>query len=378
MEPLTVLSAVEQVAEHLRRELLRGTLRETMPGVNPLVAELGVGHKTVKAALRMLENEGLLVNQGRGTKRLITLPEDHATPALRVSVLEFLPPDQSDPWIVALRQNLLDNGHNPFFTEKSLTELGMDVRRIARQVERTPADAWVVCSASREVLEWFAQQETPVFSLFGVRGGLPIAGAGPDKASPITEVTRRLIALGHRRISFLCRSQLRLPKPAQGVLAILGELEAAGITTGKFNLPDWEESDEGFKRCLDSLFGGPTPPTALILDEPFLFHAAFHHLARRGLRVPEDISMICTDPDLGFNWCQPSVAHIRWDHRPVVRRIGRWVDNVARGKDDRRQTYTKAEFVDGGTVGGGPKSCGLEVLLLRQWLRRDKWVANSA
>ena len=100
MEPLTVLSAVEQVAEHLRRELLRGTLRETMPGVNPLVAELGVGHKTVKAALRMLENEGLLVNQGRGTKRLITLPEDHATPALRVSVLEFLPPDQSDPWIV--------------------------------------------------------------------------------------------------------------------------------------------------------------------------------------------------------------------------------------------------------------------------------------
>jgi hypothetical protein len=50
-------------------------------------------------------------------------------------------------------------------------------------------------------------------------------------------------------------------------------------------LPDWEESPEGFERCLDSLFGS-TPPTALILDEPFLFNAVFHYLAQRGLRVP--------------------------------------------------------------------------------------------
>ncbi|MEJ6645742.1 MAG: hypothetical protein QNL24_00325 [Akkermansiaceae bacterium] len=33
------------------------------------------------------------------------------------------------------------------------------------------------------------------------------------------------------------------------------------------------------------------------------------------------------------------------------RRTARWAINVARGKDDRCQTLTKAEFVDGGTVG---------------------------
>ena len=60
-----------------------------MPGVNPLVAELGVGHKTVKAALRMLENEGILVNQGRGAQRKIVLPEDHAPPGLRVAILFY-------------------------------------------------------------------------------------------------------------------------------------------------------------------------------------------------------------------------------------------------------------------------------------------------
>jgi DNA-binding GntR family transcriptional regulator len=77
MDSLTVLSAVEQVAEHLRAELLRGGWSGTMPGVNPLVAALGVNHKTVEAALRMLEDEGLLVNQGRGRQRRIALPENN-------------------------------------------------------------------------------------------------------------------------------------------------------------------------------------------------------------------------------------------------------------------------------------------------------------
>jgi DNA-binding transcriptional MocR family regulator len=85
MNPFTALSTAEQVAEHLRAELLRGGVSGTMPGVHPLAAELGVNHKTVKAALRMLEDEGLLVNQGRGVQRCIALPDDHAPPALRAS-----------------------------------------------------------------------------------------------------------------------------------------------------------------------------------------------------------------------------------------------------------------------------------------------------
>ena len=45
------------------------------------------------------------------------------------------------------------------------------------------------------------------------------------------------------------------------------------------------------------------------------------------------------------------IAHIRYDLHLVLRRVVRWADNVARGKDDRRQSHTKAEFVDGGTIG---------------------------
>ncbi len=355
MADFTIFTPSEQVATHLRGELFRGRWSGTIPGVPALAAELGVDRKTAALALAHLENEGLLEGQGTGRQRRIVVPEGgFDAPALRVAILDYDPPEETEQWGLAMRQQLLDQGHSPFFAGKCLLELGMDLRRVARLVKRTPADAWVVCSASREVLEWFARQEAPAFALFGDGSGLPIAGTGPDKVPPLAEATRRLFALGHRRISFLCHRELRLPQPVKGARAILDELEAAGIATGAFNLPDWEHGREDFGRVLDSLFGGPTPPTALILDEAYVFNAGFHHLARRGLRVPEDVSLVCTDPDPTFAWCNPSVAHIRWDSRPVVRRVIRWVNNVARGKDDRSQSFTKAEFVEGGTMGPAP------------------------
>jgi LacI family transcriptional regulator len=226
----------------------------------------------------------------------------------------------------------------------------MDVRRIARMVEAGETDAWVVVGGAREVLEWFAARETPVLALFGRRRGVPVASVGPDKPPALVVITRELIGLGHRRIVLLARRMRRLPLPGAGEQAFLDELAAHGITPGSYHLPDWEESVDGFYARLESLFQ-VTPPTALIIDEVPFFVAVQQFFAGRTIRVPQDVSLICTDASPDFDWCRPTVAHIRWDSHPVVRRVVRWANNVARGKKDLRQTMTLAKFVPGGTIG---------------------------
>ena len=67
--------------------------------------------------------------------------------------------------------------------------------------------------------------------------------------------------------------------------------------------------------------------------------------------APQHVSLVCCEPDPTFDWFEPLVTHICWDSRPLARRIVRWADNVAHGKDDRRASFTKAEFVEGGTIG---------------------------
>ena len=74
-------------------------------------------------------------------------------------------------------------------------------------------------------------------------------------------------------------------------------------------------------------------------------------LLKHHLSVPDDVSIISTDDDVALSRCDPPVACIRWDSRPVVRRIVSWAANVSRGKADFTQTLTPAEFVPGGTVG---------------------------
>ena len=354
MDTITLLSAAEQVAAHLREALLREGSSGTIPGVRTLATDLGVNRKTVERALNQLECEGLLVAQGAGRRRRIVLPEDHAPPALRVAILLYEPQPQTEGWLMESQHLLQEAGHGAFFADKSLLELQMDVKRVSRLVQKTEADAWVVTGGSRQVLEWFAQQETPAFALFGRHKGLSVAGTKPDHVPAFAAATRHLAGLGHRRIALLARTERRLPEPGRAERAFLEALEDHGIQTGSFNLPHWEGSPESLHQCLESLFS-KTPPTALILPEAPMFFAAQQFLGNRSLRVPQDVSLFCADGDRSFEWCRPPVAHIRWDYRPVVRRMVRWVHNVAAGKEDHRQSFTKAEFVEGGTVGPAPE-----------------------
>ena len=131
---------------------------------------------------------------------------------------------------------------------------------------------------------------------------------------------------------------------------MLRELENSGIKTSDFNLPEWQEDKEGFNKIMNSLFK-ITPPTAIIADEAFMYTAVLQYLAEIGLRVPKDVSLICTDNDANFEWCEPSVSHIRWESRPVVRRIVRWANNISLGKKDTRQSAVLSDFVLGGTTG---------------------------
>lgn len=354
MSEFRITSAAEQAADFLRGQILRGRWSGVMPGRHDLAAELGINHKTVEAALSQLEEQGFLVKQGSGRRRRISPLNGKARPpSLRIAILAGMSGDRTQDFMVEMKHRLIEDGHSAFYTEPCLNDLGMDVRRVARLVKRTGVDAWVVVAGSREVLEWLAGQATPVFALFGRRARLRIAGCGPDKPPAYAEATRALLALGHRRIVLLTHALRRLPSPGASEHAFLAELAAAGIPVGNYHLPDWEETPEGFQQRLDSLFQ-LTPPTALILDSNPLFAAAQHFIQRIGLRVPEDVSLVCTDVTRELIWQLPPVSHIRWDSRPIVRRVVNWAANISRGKADVRQTLVSAEFVTGGTIGPAP------------------------
>ena len=352
MRGFRLLSATEQVAGHLREGLQSRRWVDFMPGINRQAAELGVNNKTVELALARLGEEGLLEGQGAGRRRRITgaAVAESGRKQLRVRILLFEEVDRRSASNLEILHQLRAAGHDTDFAGSTLTGLAMNPQRIAKLVKKAAADAWLVIAATRKVSQWFAAQPLPVYALFGSRTGIDVAGGGVNRVSALQAVARRLVGLGHSRIVLLTRSNRRHPRPTQQIRVFLNKLRALGVSIGPYNLPDWEETVDGYHQCLESLFQ-VTPPTALVIDGTPLVIAAQQFLMSRGLRVPEDVSIVGTDPNPAFDWCRQAMSHIHWEPRRLLPSIIRWADSAAQGRKTTHQTLTMGRFIEGATIG---------------------------
>ena len=365
MRPIHRISILDQTAEHLREGIRTGRWHGELPGVLRLAAECDVSKDTMRAALRLLEKEGLL-SEGRAGGRRTVLAADGAVPAkgargkvrsLRVAILLQGPLEkESDPLhqtLSDIRHDLQAAGHTVTFAAKTQEDLRSQPARIAKLVAATPADAWVVVAAPRPVLEFFAAQPLPVIALGGRSFGMDIACCGVNGTPALCTATRRLLALGHRRIVLICDRSWRQPAGGHSAASYAAELAAHGIAADGFSLPDFEPTPAGLRALFESLFH-LTPPTALILETADYAVAALAFLLRRRLSVPHDVSLVCLYPDVALRWCDPPVARLWHDDALIVKRIVRWCRAVARGQVDRQMVLMAAEFEEGGSIGPVP------------------------
>lgn len=356
MKPLRRQPLAEQTAAHLIEAMRAGRWGDTLPGVNALAKAFDVSRETVRAALRLLESNGSLLPGGPGRSRVIAteIPAAREQRKLHIAILLHGPLSEENAEMqrTMLRlQHAIDSaGHVCFFADGYQARLRYDVRKIAQLVKETPADAWVVFAGTGETLEWFSAQPTPAIAFGGRCIGVPIASAGTDITPALAEAMRELIALGHRRIVLISPQNWRKPVPGRIAQVFTAELAECGITTDEYNLPDWEETPEGLQALLNSLFH-VTPPTAIFVVEPAHAVAILAFLGQRGFRVGRDVSLVCMLSDPAFTWRRPPITHFEGNTEPLIRRVVRWVETVARGCPDREQKNFPVEFIRGGTIG---------------------------
>lgn len=336
----------EQVASHLRENLQQGRWSGLMPGRDRLARELGVHGSTLERALGQLEKEGLLESCGAGKRRRI-VAENIAPRGKRVAMFLYEPDDILDSSIVEIQKQLHEAGHRLSFTAKTLSELKHDPKRVMAMMEAHPADGWILLASARPVLEAISKASTPAFALYGNMTGLGIAGTGGRKINATLDCIEHLYKKGCRRIVMLARGRNKKTVMNQTEQAFYEELHKRNLPQSSYNLPEWEDTSQGLRRCLDALFQ-VTPPDAILVDDWILLLAIQNYLSsKRGLAFRQ-VECISTDYHTSFRWCQPAIPHFYWDPAKAVRRVVQWVDHVAQGKDDRKVKLIEAKFIPGG------------------------------
>jgi len=153
--------------------------------------------------------------------------------------------------------------------------------------------------------------------------GVPLVGVDPA-GSPAPEAptigaanwsgglaaTEHLLSLGHRRIGLIAGPPRLLCSRARfdGYRAAL---EGAGLALDEsLVVPGDFHPESGFAGC-EKLLDLPEPPTAIFAASDQMALGAIEALRRRGLRVPEDMSLVGFDDLPEVRWYAPPLTTIR-------------------------------------------------------------------
>jgi LacI family transcriptional regulator len=122
--------------------------------------------------------------------------------------------------------------------------------------------------------------------------------------------TEHLISLGHRRIGFIAGPPRLLCSRAR-LDGCRAALEAAGIPLAQELIAPGDFYHESGFSGAAAMLELPEPPTAIFASSDQMAFGAYEAVRRRGLRVPDDISVVGFDDLPEARWASPPLTTVR-------------------------------------------------------------------
>ncbi len=140
-----------------------------------------------------------------------------------------------------------------------------------------------------------------------------------DNRRAATEAAGHLIELGHRRIGVLAGPP-DVYSAAERLLGYRDGVRAAGLPADTLQVRRTDLAEADGRVAVEAFLDQPTRPTAIVAVNDYLALAAMDVAGGRGLRLPEDLSIVGFDDIEAARYVTPALTtvHMPWD------RIGRW------------------------------------------------------
>ena len=301
----------ERLRSHLLGEIARGVLSpgDVLVPERQLAELMQISRSTVRQTLDDLESEGLVRRvQGKGTfvaERPTSDPVSRASAAMAIVVL-----DVASGYYTSLLSGFEDactRAGQPAVVCNS----GNSVDRQANHLMRLLAHR-----VSGVVLNASSESTTPPYQVEVLQdAGIPVVllhRAIPEVSAPLLEMpaeeigykaARLLVDAGHRHVVLL--DSYRDDLSARTEASFRDTLVEAGLQLpndrviyGKSSewcgkIPNFDEYDRQLEKLLPELLSQPNRPTAIFAGVDTIAEHIYLAAQRLGLRVPDDLSIVC-------------------------------------------------------------------------------------
>ena len=326
---------VAQTAAILRENIQAGVWQEVLPGELELCERFQVSRVTLRGALLELHHEGWF-RGGQGKRRKIVrekVAKAAAAPSDRVVLLSPLALQNISTtalfWVDALRDHLAAAGYRlEFHASQACSSLHPE-RTLEALVRRYRPAGWVLYLSTAPVQEWFSQRALPCVISGSRHPQVELASVDVDYAATCSHAVGLLAAKGRRRLAFLMPRSGHAGnlESERGFLEAGERLKAQGVQT---LVAHHDGSVPAICRTLDQLLPGPEPATGLLVAKPAHVVTAVSHLLHRGIRLPQDLSLISRDDEPILENLVPAVCRYHTDSALFARKICRRVVDLVR------------------------------------------------
>ncbi|MFE6197354.1 LacI family DNA-binding transcriptional regulator [Streptomyces sp. NPDC057838] len=238
-----------------------------------------------------------------------------AAPGVRAGLIDLVFNTLDSPWAVEIIRGVEEVAHAAGVgtVVSALHGRSGDAREWMRNLRARASDGVVLVTSA---LEPTLHEELRIL-------GVPLVVVDPA-GSPALDVptigaanwsgglaaTEHLLSLGHRRIGLIAGPPRLLCSRAR-LDGYRAALEGAGVPPdSSLVAPGDFRPESGFAAC-NLLLDLPEPPTAVFAAGDRMALGAFEALRRRGLRVPQDMSVVGFDDLPEVRWSSPPLTTIR-------------------------------------------------------------------
>lgn len=354
------ISLAEQAAGSIRKAIDDGIWKVSLPSERRLSDIFKVSRPTIRSAIFLLAKEGLLTIATSRRTRLIA--HNGGESASQPSLVCIVTPVQQPRWTEHMYQAYTEMrarlaGHG-FITETLLCDASQPAvsqRKIEAYVQKNQVRCFVLLSVPYEMQRWFASRGMPA---------LVVGSCGPAVRLPSFEINNlstgrhaagTFVRLGHRRLALLVPDSRR-----GGDLACEQGFRAGGARSGRRDAAEvvvlrHKDTTSSVLAQLGRAFESATPPTAFLVTIARHAYSLLYFLQRRGLHVPEDVSIISADPDPNFQLVSPTFSHYAFEGDAYSTRLVRLVLKLLReGSLPFRAKLIEQKYIPGETVAAAP------------------------
>lgn len=295
-DPIDLLPRYAQVKQQLWKDIQSGRYGERLPSEPDLAKVYGISRMTLRRAIGELAHEGFLSSR-RG---LGTFVCGHGSPPIRTRSIGFVLDARinertDDPYYSMVFQSLVTECAKDGYTVtvgRTVWDLVPESPAEGRAARRF-ADGIIAAGFDSRSIKPLARMRLPLVLIDSV----PLRGRWsvmPDHLGGATAAVEFLLDLGHRRIGHIS-GPVTINAGRERMEAWQTSMEKRGVKPR----PDWlvegnfsyQDGYQGMARLL----AAKEPPTAVFCANDRMALGALRWLHERGIRVPDEVSVVGFD-----------------------------------------------------------------------------------